>query len=344
MALTSAGQAGHPVTRKCVEFLVNSVRSDGSWPIDSNLSCWLTTLAVNALDGDVNDPEQTRDWILRCQFREPHLYTNAAPGGWGWTHLPGSVPDADDTAGALLALARLPVNEASREAARRGARWLLDLQNRDGGWPTFCRGWTNLPFDRSGADLTAHAMRALAAWRDVAGADRAISRGLCYLSRAQRPDGSWLPLWFGNEHVTGDENPVYGTAKVLLACDELGLSNDPAAQRGRAWLSAAQNDDGGWGGARGAPSSVEETALAVAALRPRADQAAPGLRWLADRVDAGAIDEPTPIGFYFAKLWYFEQLYPLIFTVDAFRRARKAAASGGDTPAPRAAFAVPCAG
>ena len=27
--------------------------------------------------------------------------------------------------------------------------------------------------------------------------------------------------------------------------------------------------------------------------------------------------EASPIGFYFAKLWYFERLYPLIFTVGA---------------------------
>ena len=46
-------------------------------------------------------------------------------------------------------------------AARAGLGWLLDLQNHDGGWPTFCRGWGHLPFDRSGTDLTAHALRAL---------------------------------------------------------------------------------------------------------------------------------------------------------------------------------------
>jgi hypothetical protein len=39
-------------------------------------------------------------------------------------------------------------------------RWLLDLQNGDGGIPTFCRGWGALPFDRSAPDLTAHALRA----------------------------------------------------------------------------------------------------------------------------------------------------------------------------------------
>ena len=281
---------------------------------------------MNGLDGNVPNAETTRDWILSCQFRDVHPYTNAAPGGWGWTHLPGSVPDADDTAGALLALSRLPLNDASRDAARHGVRWLLDLQNRDGGWPTFCRGWTNLPFDRSGADLTAHAIRALAAWRNECGTsiDHAIIAGFRYLAHEQRPDGSWLPLWFGNEHVTGDENPVYGTARVLPAYEAFRLSGDEGAQRGQAWLLGAQNDDGGWGGAKGAPSSVEETAQAVSALCRCGDAevaARRGLRWLAARLDAGTVGEPSPIGFYFAKLWYFEKLYPLIFAAEAFRLA-----------------------
>jgi squalene-hopene/tetraprenyl-beta-curcumene cyclase len=30
--------------------------------------------------------------------------------------------------------------------------------------------------------------------------------------------------------------------------------------------------------------------------------------------------EPSPIGFYFAKLWYYERLYPRIFTVAALKR------------------------
>jgi squalene-hopene/tetraprenyl-beta-curcumene cyclase len=30
---------------------------------------------------------------------------------------------------------------------------------------------------------------------------------------------------------------------------------------------------------------------------------------------------PTPIGLYFARLWYFEELYPLIFAASALGRA-----------------------
>ncbi|HSU66399.1 MAG TPA: prenyltransferase/squalene oxidase repeat-containing protein, partial [Tepidisphaeraceae bacterium] len=156
----------------------------------------------------------------------------------------------------------------------------------------------------------------------------AVARGLAYLSREQRPDGSWLPLWFGNQHAPDDINPVYGTARVLAAYRDLERADTPECQHGVAYLRGAQNTDGGWGGAAGCPSSVEETALAVEVLIGLAPDAVErGLAWLTDAVESGRFREPSPIGFYFAKLWYFEKLYPLIFTVAALNAARARSAS-----------------
>src|SRR5207247_2179802 len=125
---------------------------------------------------------------LGQQFRAVHPYTGADPGGWAWTDLPGGVPDADDTAGALLALRKLaPEDGQARESAAAGVRWLLRLQNRDGGMPTFCRGWGALAFDRSSPDLAAHALAAWAAWEDRLPPElrdrvrRAIGRAIRYL-------------------------------------------------------------------------------------------------------------------------------------------------------------------
>jgi len=46
-----------------------------------------------------------------------------------------------------------------------------------------------------------------------------------------------------------------------------------------------------------------------------------GLSWLLHRVENNEYRQPAPIGFYFAKLWYYERLYPLTFTVAALGRA-----------------------
>ena len=44
------------------------------------------------------------------------------------------------------------------------------------------------------------------------------------------------------------------------------MMNSEPARRGIAWLLSHQNADGGWGGGRDTPSSIEETALAVEVL------------------------------------------------------------------------------
>jgi squalene-hopene/tetraprenyl-beta-curcumene cyclase len=388
MSMASLGQTESRVVQRGVEFLLNSVRSDGSWPIDSNLATWNTTLAVNALvpdqasATDSSDGEVLTDgllqWLLDAQHTEQHPFTGARPGGWAWTDLAGGVPDADDTAGALIALSRWQQyglgnkDVAVRQAAEDGAQWLIDLQNRDGGWPTFCRGWGHLPFDRSSCDITAHVVRALIAWRPhwethkprhfrTPHIERAVHRGMNFLERQQRSDGSWIPLWFGNQFHAAEENPVYGTSKVLLMLNDLKLLNSSMAQRAVRWLVDVQLADGGWGpvisrdsegrwtqkpteNSRGfqhqqfdggehsdvavCKSSVEETALAVEALlklspataevRSAVDE---GVAWLVRAVESGRLNDPAPVGFYFAKLWYYERLYPRLFATSALAHA-----------------------
>jgi squalene-hopene/tetraprenyl-beta-curcumene cyclase len=341
LSLLAAGRPGHPVVRQGLRFLGDAVRPDGSWPIDTDLACWVTTLSTLALGEAVPDTERRPllDWILGCQQRVPHPYTGAAAGGWAWTDRSGGVPDADDTAGALLALAALGGDDpAAQAAAAAGIDWLLGLQNRDGGIPTFCRGWGALPFDQSSPDLTAHALRSWLAWRARVTPQRgeamrrAMARAVRYLARSQRPDGSWVPLWFGNEAVATEENPTYGTAQVVRALALAAPLHAEAAvqlERGRRWLLSAQNGDGGWGGGPAAPSSIEETSLAVIALsaRPSTSEAPlaavlqRGVEWLVLHTDHGRVTPPAPIGLYFARLWYFESLYPLIFATTALRAA-----------------------
>lgn len=328
--LMAAGEDNSPALPACLDFLEHGQRPDGAWPIDTNLNTWTTSLAMRALGASCPDTwrEQVRRYLLDSQQRGLHPFTHAAPGGWGWTNLSGAVPDADDTSAALLALRTLGDGPELQAAGQAGVAWLLSLQNRDGGMPTFCRGWTKLPFDRSCPDITAHALSAFAAWRPAlpqlaSPLKRATRRALDYLARAQNPGGSWAPLWFGNQAAPHQENPVFGTARVL---EGLNALQDPAAapliSSGAAWLIRAQNPDGGWGGAPGVSSSVEETALALSALAGHAGEAvlARGLQFLLERTQHGTMFPATPMGLYFSSLWYSEALYPLIFTVHALER------------------------
>ncbi len=321
MSLVGAGFGDHPVTQSCFRFLENTVREDGSWPIDINLSSWVTSLSVRALEGDLSEEQKTRirEYLLRIQWKEEHPFTHAAPGGWGWTNTQGGVPDADDTAAALLALRRVgqtgksaPHVEQTFQSAHRGICWLLDLQNRDGGMPTFCKGWGKLPFDRSCPDLTAHAIRAFLAWRhDVdfplqLRMERSIRRGLRYLEKQQCADGSWIPLWFGSQNNPDHENPIYGTVRVLEALRELDVTEFPRIgamrERGFLWV----------GNVQASPHSVEELALLVGLTGKGTDR-------LLEMTKQGTMFPPSPIGLYFASLWYSEKLYPLIFTVEALK-------------------------
>ena len=350
MSLAGSGRADHPVVERGLRFILDSVQPDGSWRIDTNLSTFLTSLAVHALamaGPAFRTPEESgsvQKWLVGQQYQVRHPYTNAAPGGWAWTPLPGGVPDADDTAGALVALRalNLPDGQAT-EAAQRGAQWLLDLQNRDGGIPTFCRGWGKLPFDRSSADITAHTLRAWAAWEHDLPAPLstrvrlARERAVVFLRKAQEPPGSWAPLWFGNQFEADESNRVYGTSRVVLALAETGLAPE-CAEAGVRWLMRAQRRDGGWNGGCGSgPSTTEETALALESLLaaaqciPRAELIPAitlGLEHLLRRIADGTWDDAAPIGFYFAKLWYYEKLYPVIFTTAALARARNVLQDG----------------
>ena len=348
MSLIAAGEYRHPVVSRALDFLARSVRGDGSWPIDTNLATWGTTLSVNALSLpsplsalscgfrlQAEERLRIRDWLLGQQWTDEHPYTGAAPGGWAWTDLSGGVPDADDTAGAILALHKLdPDDPGVRVAAANGIRWLLDLQNRDGGIPTFCRGWGALPFDRSATDLTAHALRAWMAWRAIVDAplggriDRGIANAIGFLESSQRADGAFVPLWFGNQHAPDEENPLYGTSRVLSGLVDVAAANparvEPMIAGATGWLLDAQNTDGSWGGARSIPGSIEETALAIEALArsrgngPDRDPAvARGLAWLRTATGEGRRFPASPLGLYFARLWYSEELYPIVFAAAA---------------------------
>jgi len=347
MCLVASGKPANLTVRKGTEFLRRQQREDGSWPIDTDLSTWVTTLSVKALANDPDNPlakdqkSRLREHLLSLQYQDIHPFNGAKPGGWGWTSYSGSVPDADDTPGALLALLELySGTKREEEALINGCRWLTGLQNSDGGFPTFCKGWGRLPFDKSCADLTGHALLALSTTHSRLGSKidqgtkikmgKSISKAIRYLETHQHADGSWIPLWFGNQLTDDQTNPVYGTARVCTYLLD-GLKSNvlqnyfpdrllSMVKKAEHYLISMQNPDGSWGGKKGVPGTIEETALAVAALTLNHQEACKkGLQWLGNQKSLHA----SPIGLYFALLWYDEIMYPLVCYTEALRRTKE---------------------
>lgn len=339
LCLVESGYRDLAVVSDGITFLKRRQREDGSWPIDIDLSTWVSTLAVKSLRNSMGtvlgsgDKRKLTTHFLSIQNKQIHSFNGTRTGGWGWTPHSGSVPDGDDTPGVMLALLALNRDNPGviRIPVLNACSWLMQLQNSDGGFPTFSRGWGKLPFDRSCSDLTGHAILALAKTAAVfedsirrkqqGQIQKSFVKALIYLERQQHRSGYWLPLWFGNQQTADHTNPVYGTARVVsylnetlntLLGKEYAIILKLMTDRGCRYLVSVQNPDGSWGGGKDISGSIEETSLAVSALVRNGfqEECISGTNWLARKTKSDGL-VASPIGLYFASLWYDEELYPL---------------------------------
>ena len=200
-------------------------------------------------------------------------------------------------------------------------------------------GRTGEVSDPPSEDVTAHVIEALSLLGD-AGSDE-VRRGLRYLRREQRADGSW----FGR----GGVNYVYGTGGVLPALKAAGVGMErPRVRLATHWLLSRQNDDGGWGetcdsyddpslAGRG-PSTASQTAWGLIALLASdggpadgriEDAATSGVRYLIENQEEdGQWREPQFTGTGFPGDFYINyHLYRNYWPLSALGRFREEAAS-----------------
>jgi squalene-hopene/tetraprenyl-beta-curcumene cyclase len=196
------------------------------------------------------------DWLLSKEVRHrgdwvtkrPHL----PPSGWSFEFLNDHYPDIDDTAMVLLGLMHARGSDPEKQARVEGraVTWLRGMQSRDGGYAAFDadNDWNllnSVPFsdhnamlDPTCADITGRVLECLVR-RGVLLHDPSIWRGVRWLLRNQREDGSWYGRW-GVAYIYGTFLALRGLQ--FARCDEWRVF-EKAAQ----FLISAQNRDGGWG-------------------------------------------------------------------------------------------------
>lgn len=258
----------------------------------------------------------TGDWVrnLRREDRAIRLASDGPHGAtaWAFEYSNEWYPDVDDTAMVAKALMRAgdrPGESTNKAAAAKAFRWIVAMQNDDGGWAAFDktkdRPWMEaIPFadhnamqDPSCADITGRTIESLVTC-GMSPEHPAIRRAVAYLLARQEPEGCWWGRWGCNY--------LYGTWQALGGLIYAGQTQShPAVQRAIAWVRASQNQDGGFGESANSyldrslmgqgPSTASQTAWGLACLLyacPHDDPAVQrAVAWLCDH--QLAFDKPA---------------------------------------------------
>ncbi len=333
---------------------------------------WDTGIALYALADcglDATNPmaEAAGDWLRSKEVRHRgdwavNVAPGTEPGGWFFEYANAWYPDVDDTAMVAMSLRRIggPANIA---AAERGVRWILSMQNDDGGWAAFDKTkdrpiYEFVPFadhnaiqDPSCPDITGRVLECLS-WHGLSLDHPAIRRAVQYIETKQEREGCFFGRW--------GVNYIYGTWQAVIGPIRCGVRRDASwIKRAGAWVKSVQKADGSFGESANSyenpslkgqgPSTASQTAWAAMILQEIYGANDPDLQraveWLArtqltpaDAADplknpdgdpAGSWCETEFTGTGFPKVFYLRyHMYRLYFPLMAMGRFVQARAAG----------------
>ncbi|NUR59599.1 MAG: squalene--hopene cyclase [Catenulispora sp.] len=169
-------------------------------------------LEAYAALGRADSPAAQRavDWLIKEQETDGSWF-----GRWGANHVYGT--------GAVVPALVAAGLDADDEVIRHAVCWLADHQNDDGGWGEDLRSYRDRRWIGRGvstASQTAWALLALLA----AGEERSapVEHGVRFLTRTQRPDGTWDEDHFTGTGFPGDFYLNYHLYRLVFPINALG--------------------------------------------------------------------------------------------------------------------------
>lgn len=258
-AMLSLGyRSKSPYILHAVEGLKSMLYDDleGTHLQNSPSTVWDTALISYALQESgipIENPAilSSAKFLATVQHKEGNVHKLR---GWGFSATNTKHPDIDDTQAALRAISRFALHQSeSRKSWNPGVRWLMEMQNNDGGWSAFERNqyqsfvglfpienFKDTAIDPSTADMTGRTLEFLGNYVKMTKSHPKIQLGVEWLRKHQEMNGSWYGRW--------GVSYIYGTWAAVTGMTAVGVEADhPSIQRGVHWLKSIQRSDGGWG-------------------------------------------------------------------------------------------------
>jgi squalene-hopene/tetraprenyl-beta-curcumene cyclase len=169
-------------------------------------------------EGLADDPRVRRglDWLLADQELDGSWF-----GRWGVNHVYGTGAVLPALVAAGLPTGSMPI--------RRAVRWLLDHQQPAGGWGEDIRSYADPAWRGRGAAPASQTAWALLGLLAAGEHGEAVERGVRWLVKTQRPDGTWDEPYYTGTGFPLDFSINYHLYRLVFPVTALGryLSGAP---------------------------------------------------------------------------------------------------------------------